>query len=154
MMMTKILGGALGGALLLSGYLAISKALLVRDLKAAKEVIFNLEGWQGDMVTAIRLASGNPSVNVKSAQGQVQALGQALADAKQALKTSNEAVDRLAEATAKAQAAALRESHARSAAIKATDNLADELARRALSTEEDVDAAVRRIQDDVYGVGL
>ena len=93
---SKVLGGALAGALIFSGIQTLRLSWSEQALSSAKEVIQRLEGWQGQMVQAIGLASGNQSVTADTAQAQVQAMGTSLTTLANALKTSNDAVDRLA----------------------------------------------------------
>lgn len=153
---TKVLGASLAGALIFSGYLYVTKSWVEGELSSAKEVIQRLEGWQGDMVSTIRLASGNDKVTKETALAQVQALGDSLSTLNGALKLSNDAVDRLSEETRRAEEAAAREAKARAAAILTAEKLRDELNLRAGSpvSADEMEAEVRRAQDAAYEAGL
>lgn len=153
---TKVLGASLVGALILSGHLYLSKSWIEADLTNAKEVIKRLEGWQGGMVQTIRLASGNDKVTKDTAQAQVQTMGDSLSTLVGALKTSNDAVDRLSEQTRRAEEVAAREAEARAAAIHTAEQLREELANRASApvSPRDMEAEVRRAQDAAYEAGL
>lgn len=155
-LVSKVLGGALAGALIFSGVQTVRLGWVQSELSSAKEVIQRLEGWQGEMVTAIRLASGNDTVTAKQAQAQVQAMGTSLVTLHSSLKTSNDAVDRLAEDKRRAEAAAAREAKARAAAIAQAEKLAAQLKSRASApvSADQMEAEVRRAQDTVYEAGL
>lgn len=152
----KLLGGLLAGSLLISGGLGIALGIKGRELNSAKEVIQRLEGWQGGMVTAIRLASGNDQVTKDTAQAQVQAMGTSLITLHNALKTSNDAVDRLAEDKRRADEAAAREGKLRAAAIATAERLQKQLNQRAQApvSPDEMEAEVRRAQDAQYEAGL
>jgi cysteinyl-tRNA synthetase len=153
---TKVLGGALAGALILSGVQTARLSWTKSELHSAKEVIQRLEGWQGGMVQAIRLASGNAKVTEKTAQAQVQAMGTSLVSLHNALKTSNDAVDRLAEDKRRADEVAAREAKARAAAIRTAEQLRDQLRVQAQKpvAPADVEAEIRRTQDELFEAGL
>lgn len=153
---TKVLGGSLAGSLILSGILALLLFNANTDLSRAKEVIRSLEGWQGQMVTAIGLASGNPEVSKDTAETQVQAMGQNLIALHNALQMSNDAVDRLAEDKARAEAAAKREAKARAAAMATAERVRDELGGRGEKpvSPDHMEEEVRRAQDASYEAGL
>jgi hypothetical protein len=147
-----VLGGALVGALIFSGVQSLRLTWKSNELSSAKEVIQHLEGWQGGMVQAVRLASGNNSVTKDTAQAQVQAIGADLATLHNALKTSNDAVDRLAEEKKSAEEAAAREAKTRAAAIRDAEKLRDQLRAGATHpvSQADIDKEVRRTQDQLY----
>lgn len=153
---TKVLGGALAGALIFSGVQTVRLSFKDGELNSAKEVIQRLEGWQGGMVQTIRLATGNDKVTEKTAQAQVQAMGTSLVTLHNALKTSNDAVDRLAEDKRRAEEAAAREAKARAAAIAQAEKLSKELKARAGAPVpvDQMEAEVRRAQDTLYEAGL
>ena len=71
-LLSKVLGGALVGALIFSGVQTLRLSWSESALSSAKEVIQRLEGWQGQMVQTVGLASGNKGVTPKTAQAQVQ----------------------------------------------------------------------------------
>lgn len=146
----------IGGSLILSGVLAIALGIAVNGWQSAKEVIRDLEGWQGGMVQATRLASGNSEVTKDTAQAQVQALGTNLITLHNALKLSNDAVDKLAEDRRRAEEVAAREAEARAAAIVTAEKLRDELRGRynAPVPEERMEEEIRRAQDASYEAGL
>lgn len=151
--LSKVLGGVALGALIFSGVLWLQLSHTKSELGSAKEVIQGLEGWQGQMVTAIGLASGS-KVTTTTAQAQVQALGQSLASVKGKLDVQNKAVDQLGEEKRRAEEAAAREAKARAAAISKADSLSKDLKERAGTAAADMEAEVRRAQDTVYEAGL
>lgn len=155
-LVAKVMAGALAGSLILSGVLGVSLYLRGLELESAKEVIQDLADWQGDMVQAIRLASGSPETTEKTARAQVQAMGQSLLVLNGALTTANNAVDRLADEKAKAEAIAEREMRARAAAMATAERLLKELQARGQVpvAAEDMEAEVRRAQDAAYEAGL
>jgi len=108
------------------------------------------------MVQSIGLASGNQAVTAETAQAQVQAMGTSLVTLHNALRTSNDAVDRLAEETRRAREAAAREATARAAAIATAERLRVQLQERALTPVDpsEMEAEVRRAQDATYEAGL
>lgn len=153
---TKVLGGSLVGALILSGVLGIALYVTSLRLTNAKEVIRNLTDWQSEMVSAVSLASGNPEVTKLTAKAQVQAIGNSLSTLNSALKTSNDAVEKLAQQRKEALARAAQAGKERAAAIKKAETLAAQLrtsAETSVSPEE-MEAEVRRVQDLVYEAGL
>jgi hypothetical protein len=155
-LLSKVLGGALAGALIFSGVQTARLGNAKAELLSAKEVIQHLEGWQGDMVTAIRLASGSDKVTKATAQVQVQAMGNSLVALHNSLKSSNDAVERLGEDKRRAEEAAAREAKARAAAIATADKLRDQLRVRAQApvSADQMEAEVRRAQDTLYEAGL
>lgn len=155
-LVSKVLGGALAGALVFSGVQTARLSWKTSELNSAKEVIQGLTTWQGEMVTTIRLASGSPGTTKNTAKAQVQAMGTSLVTLHNALKTSNDAVDRLAEDKRRAEAVAAREAKARAAAIAAADKLKKELRDRAQApvAPDQMEAEVRRTQDALYEAGL
>lgn len=153
---TKVLGGALAGSLILAGIQTLRLSWSNSALSSAKEVIQRLEGWQGQMVQSIGLASGNHAVTKDTAQAQVQTMGTALTTLTNALKSSNDAVDRLAEDKRRADETAAREAQARAAAIATAEKLRDQLNERATKpvSADQMEAEVRRAQDAAYEAGL
>lgn len=152
---TKVLGGALAGSLLLSGVLGVELHMARGELNSAKEVIQRLEGWQGGVVQSIRLATGNPKVTNDTAQAQVQAMGTSLVSLNNALKSSNDAVDRLGEEKRAADLAAAREAKARAAAIATAERLSAQMKAGASKpvTQSEIEAEVRRTQTELYEAG-
>jgi predicted house-cleaning NTP pyrophosphatase (Maf/HAM1 superfamily) len=149
MILSKILGAGLAGALILSVVQSVR-------LASAKEVIQRLEGWQGDVVTAIRLASASPEVTADTAKGQVQAMGQSLSTLNAALTKSNDLVEEMGRQKAEADSRAEAESRARAEAIKRADSLAAQLragASKPVSPAE-MEKEVRRVQDLAYDAGV
>lgn len=152
----KVLGGALAGALFFSGVQTWRLSSVNSALSSAKEVIQDLTTWRDDMVSTVRLASGSPTITEKSATAQVQALGTSLVTLNAALKTSNDAADRLADQKAQAEARAATEAKARQAAIARAEELAKQLrggAEKPVDPSE-MEAEVRRVQDLAYDAGL
>jgi cysteinyl-tRNA synthetase len=153
--LTKVLGGALVGSLLLSGVLGGLLAWKGHELNNAKEVIQRLEGWQGGIVQSIRLATGNNAVTKDTAQNQVQAMGNSLVALNNALKTSNDAVERLGEEKRAAEQAAAREAKARAAAIATAEKLSAQMKAGAAKpvSQADIEKEIRRTQDELYEAG-
>jgi hypothetical protein len=154
--LSKVLGGALVGALIFSGVQTVRLSLANSALGSAKEVILRLTDWQAGMVHTVQLASGSPRVTADTAQAQVQAMGNSLQTLHGALKESNDAVDRLAEETRRAREVAAREAKARAAAIRTAEQLRDQLRERAVAPVpvDQMEAEVRRAQDATYEAGL
>lgn len=146
----------LAGSLILSGVLGLLLLNARADLSQAKEVIRSLEGWQGQMVSSIGLASGNKDVTKDTAQAQVQALGNSLVDLKLAIQTSNHAVERMAEQKRQAEIAADRERAFRSAAIVSASRTRDELNGRSEkpASIQFHEEEIRLAQDAAYEAGL
>lgn len=67
--------------------------------------------WQGTVIEATKVASGNPKVRANTTVGQIVAMGQSIHDLKASVETQNAAIDDLArrEVAAKAEAARLTE---------------------------------------------
>lgn len=149
---TKVLGGALAGSLILSGILGVQLAFTKSELSSAKEVIQDLTSWRDDMIGSIRLATGSPDTDAKTAKMQVQALGQAHTALKETVKSQNSAIAALEQGTLRAKQAAAREASARAAAINRAEDLEAELVTRV--PRQDVEAAVREVQDMLYEAGL
>lgn len=154
--MSKLMGVGLLGALIFAGVQTVRLRFANSELSNREEVIQRLTDWQGSIVQAIGLASGNPQTNATTAQAQVQAMGNSLVTLHNALKISNDAVDRLAEETRRAREAAAREASARAAAIRRADELARQLRDRAQApvSPDQMEAEVRRAQDAAYEAGL
>jgi hypothetical protein len=153
---TKLLGYGLAGSLLISGGLGIALAVSNHRLSSAKEVILVLDRWQDGVIGSLRLASGNNEVTADTAQLQIAALGNSLVTLHSSLKQSNDAVDKLAEDAARAQALAQKEAQARAAAIKKADQLAAQLHAGAATSvaPEEIEAEIRRTQDELYEASL
>lgn len=153
---SKVLGGALVGALIFSGVQSARLSWRTSELNRAKEVIQGLTTWQGEMVTTVRLASGSPGTTKNTAKAQVQAMGISLATLHSALRSSNDAIDRLAEDRRRAEEAAAREAKARAAAIAVAEKLKQQLRNRAVApvSPDQMEAEVRRTQDALFEAGL
>jgi hypothetical protein len=155
-LLNKLLGGALAGALIFSGVQTWRLSSVNAALSSAKEVIQDLTTWRDGMVSTVRLASGSPTITAKTAQAQVQAMGTSLVTLNAALKTSNDAAERLAEQKKEAEARAAAEASARRAAIARADQLAEQLRGGAEKPVDplEMEAEVRRVQDLAYDAGL
>lgn len=153
---TKVLGYSLLGSLLLAGVLFGIIALKTSQLNSAKEVIQDLNRWRDGVVVTTRLASGNPEVTPETTVNQIQAMGNSLAALHTSLKNSNDAVDKLAEEAEQAKEKARQEAKRRAAAIREAERLAAKLERASLTpvSPEDVEAEIRRTQDELFEAGL
>lgn len=145
---SKIFGG-----LLVLSLLTLGPGLLItrHRLADARETIAALEKWQDDVVIAVRLAADAPTTD-KTAVAQITALGNARRDLLAAVAAQNAAVETLRAESEAALAVAERARKERAAAVKRTEALAAELRRR--PPADDVEAAVRQSQDELYEAGL
>lgn len=150
---SKIFGG-----LLLLSLLTLGPGLLItrHRLADARETITALELWQTDIVIAVRLAADNSETTVKTAGAQITALGNARRDLIAAGAAQNAAIEALHAESEAALAIAEQAERERAAAIKRTEALQAELRRRAAAPApaEDMEAAVRLSQDELYEAGL
>ena len=153
---SKVLAGALAGSLILSGILGLLLSNARTDLSSAKEVIRSLEGWQGQMVTAIGLASGNSEVTKDTAQAQVQALGTIRIELKNAVARQNAQIEELSAKTAEAQRRAEQERRYRVKAVERANVVRfefEELAKTSVPQDQ-VEIRIREMQDQLYEAGL
>lgn len=154
MIVSKVLGGALAGALLLSGGLTIKLAFTSHELKNAKEVISNLVEWQDGIVDTTRLASGSNEITAKTAQAQIQQLGYIRIELKNSVEIQNDAIEQLERESQLAQALVARASQQKQAAIQRADQLEKQLRNRAGVPAANMEQAVRQTQDEIYEAGL
>jgi hypothetical protein len=156
MILDKILGVGMAGSLLFCGVQTIRLHIDSTELRHRKEVIQSLTAWRDDMVTTIRLASGNTKVDPDTARPQVVSMGNALVSLNTALGKQNDAVAALTQQKAEAEARADAEAKKRAAAIARADDLASQLDQSALKpvNPQDMEAEVRRAQDLTYEAGL
>lgn len=146
---SKLFGG-------LSLGLMIAMGLMYLTIKHLNHEIEKLHTWQGDMVTAVKDASGNDKTTTSNAKEQVYEMGKSIANMISATKTQNDAIDALNKQRDVALAKAETERANRAVAIAKADDLAKQLRDGELKpvSKADVDKEVRRVQDLVYGAGL
>lgn len=146
------------GGLLILSLITLGPALLITRAKLfdARETIAALEQWQDDMVIAVRLASGNKDTTEKTAVQQVNRMGVIRIQLGEAVKAQNAAVEAMQRESEAAQAVAERARKERADAVKRTEALQAELRKRARvpAAAADMEAAVRRSQDELYEAGL
>lgn len=149
MILTRILAAVCIGLSVLAFFLWIQNGNLDRTVK-------QLQNWQNDMVTTVRLASGNSKVSKETARAQVQGMGNSLVVMHNAVKTQNEAITKLAAEKAEAEATAKREAAARADAIRTAKQLAKQLGEEALTPvpAQEMEQEIRRVQDLAYEAGL
>jgi hypothetical protein len=150
---SKIFGG-----LLVLSLLTLGPALWITSAKLAdaRETITELVNWRIGIVDAIRIAADNPDVDATTAAAQVQALGNIRIELTTAIENQNAAVAEMERQSAEAFRVAQEAERKRAAAIKRADTLAAELRNRARvpAPAADMEAAVRRTQDELYEAGL
>lgn len=137
----------LGGSLILTGILGVLLAISRSELTSAKEVIRDLEGWQGAMVTTVALASGNEAVTKDTAHLQVQVMGDTVKSLHTAIDKQNAEIVVLGEKARQAKIDAQAEIKRRSAGIETATKARD----RITTTGE---WSVRELQDQAYEAGL
>jgi hypothetical protein len=146
------------GGLLILSLVTLVPALLITRAKLfdARETIAALEQWQDDMVIAVRLASGNRDTTEKTAVQQVNRMGVIRIKLGEAVESQSGQIEAMQRESDAALAVAEKAKRERAAAIRRTEKLQAELRARARvpAPAEDMDAAVRRSQDDLYGAGL
>lgn len=86
-------------------------ALHFRNDGKTRDALKSALEWQGTVIEATRVASGNPKVRADTTPGQIVAMGQSIHDLKASVALQNEAIDDLArrEVAAKAEAKRLTE---------------------------------------------
>lgn len=150
---SKIFGG-----LLILSLITLGPALWITRAKLAdaRETITELVNWRIGIIDAIRLAADNPEVDATTAAAQVQALGQTRVNLTNAIKDQNAAIAAIEQQSADALAAAEEAERKRRAATKRAEVLANELRNRARvpAPAADMEAAVRRSQDELWDAGL
>lgn len=146
------------GGLLVLSLVTLGPALLITRyrLAEARETITELVDWRMGIIDAIRVASDNPNVDGKTAAAQVQALGQTRVNLTNAVNDQNAAIEAIEQQSADALAAAADAERKRQAATKRAEDLAKELRNRARvpAPAADMEAAVRRSQDEQWDAGL
>ena len=146
---SKLFGG-------LSLGLMIAMGLMYLTIKHLNHEIDNLHTWQGDMVVAVKNASGNDKTTTANAKEQVYEMGKSITIMIGATKTQNDAIDALNTQRDAALAKAEAERADRAVAIAKAEDLAKQLRDSELKPvpKADVEKEVRRVQDLVYGAGL
>ncbi len=146
------------GGLLILALVTLGPALLITRAKLfdARETITVLEQWQDDMVIAVRLASGNKDTTEKTAVQQVNRMGVIRIQLGEAVKSQNGQIEAMQRESDAALAIAEQAKQERAAAIRRAEKLQAELRSRARvpAPADDMEAAVRRSQDELYEAGL
>lgn len=91
----------------------------------------HLHDWQTQVLAATRDASGVKKLPAKEVAAQIRAMGQGLADAKDAIAKQNAAVNAMADASAKARHDAEKAVSAAKERAKAAESVSDRLAASA-----------------------
>lgn len=150
---SKIFGG-----LLVVSLITLGPALIItrHRLTEARETITELVNWRVGIIDAIRVAADNPDVDATTAAAQVQALGHVRVELTNAVESQNVAIAVIEQQSADALAAAEEAERKRQAATKRAEVLANELRNRARvpAPAADMEAAVRRSQDELWDAGL
>lgn len=146
------------GGLLLLSLVTLGPALLITRAKLsdARETIAALEQWQDDIVIAVRLASGNADTTDKTAEQQINRMGVIRIKLGEAVESQNGQIEAMQRESDAALAIADKAREERAAAIVRAEKLQAELRSRARvpAPAEDMEAAVRRSQDELYEAGL
>jgi len=146
------------GGLLILSLVTLVPALLITRAKLfdARETIAALEQWQDDMVIAVRLASGNKDTTDKTAVQQVNRMGVIRIKLGEAVESQSGQIEAMQRESDAALAVAEKARQERAAAIRRAEKLQAELRSRARvpAPAEDMEAAVRRSQDELYEAGL
>jgi hypothetical protein len=146
------------GGLLILSLVTLVPALLITRAKLfdARETIAALEQWQDDMVIAVRLASGNKDTTDKTAVQQVNRMGVIRIKLGEAVERQSGQIEAMQRESDAALAVAEKARQERAAAIRRAEKLQAELRSRARvpAPAEDMEAAVRRSQDELYEAGL
>jgi hypothetical protein len=146
------------GGLLILSLVTLVPALLITRAKLfdARETIAVLEQWQDDMVIAVRLASGNKDTTDKTAVQQVNRMGVIRIKLGEAVQSQSGQIEAMQRESDAALAVAEKARQERAAAIRRAEKLQAELRSRARvpAPAEDMEAAVRRSQDELYEAGL
>jgi hypothetical protein len=146
------------GGLLLLSLVTLGPALLITRAKLsdARETIAALEQWQDDIVIAVRLASGNADTTDKTAEQQINRMGVIRIKLGEAVESQNGQIEAMQRESDAALAIADKARKERAAAILRAEKLQAELRSRARvpAPAEDMEAAVRRSQDELYEAGL
>jgi hypothetical protein len=146
------------GGLLILSLVTLVPALLITRAKLfdARETIAALEQWQDDMVIAVRLASGNRDTTEKTAVQQVNRMGVIRIKLGEAVESQSGQIEAMQRESDAALAVAEKARQERAAAIRRAEKLQAELRSRARvpAPAEDMEAAVRRSQDELYEAGV
>jgi hypothetical protein len=146
---------ALGMVVALAAMLIVV-AVQGKRITAAKKVIGELTEWQSNMVSTVKLASGNDKVTTKTAAPQVQAMGNSITLLLQDVEQQNQAIQRLDAQRRAAEARAAQERKARAEAVKRAQNTVAKLEQGALTPAppEKMEEIMRRAQDLAFEEGL
>lgn len=119
------------------------------DLQAAKD-------WQLEVIRAVAIAADNPDVDGKTAIAQIQQLGHTRVNLTNAIDDQNKAIVMMEQQSQDALAIAEKARKDRAAATRKADALAQELRNRSRvpAPAADMEAAVRRTQDELYEAGI
>lgn len=150
----NLLKGALAGSLLLSVVLGGALAWSRHELSNAKEVIQSLVEWQDGVIEATRLAADSPEIAKEDVAPAIQNLGQVRIQLLNAVDKQNEAIEVLIKESEAARELAAQAQRKQQAAIRRAEDLQRQLRERANAPAADMEAAIRRNQDDLYEAGL
>lgn len=150
----NLLKGALAGSLLLSVVLGGALAWSRHELSNAKEVIQGLVEWQDGVIEATRLAADSPEIAKEDVAPAIQNLGQVRIQLLNAVDKQNEAIEVLIKESEAARELAAQAQRKQQAAIRRAEDLQRQLRERANAPAADMEAAIRRNQDDLYEAGL
>lgn len=150
----NLLKGALAGSLLLSVVLGGALAWSRHELSNAKEVIQSLVEWQDGIIEATRLAADSPEIAKEDVAPAIQNLGQVRIQLLNAVDKQNEAIEALVKESEAARELAAQAQRKQQAAIRRAEDLQRQMRERANAPAADMEAAIRRNQDDLYEAGL
>lgn len=150
---SKIFGG-----LLVLSLITLGPALYFTRAKLAdaRETITELTNWRISIVDAVRIASDNPKVDATTAAAQIQSLGTIRIQLTNAIEDQNTAITTMERESQAALELARDAERKRAAATRRAEALAAELRNRARvpAPQEDMEAAIRRNQDELYEAGI
>jgi sensor histidine kinase YesM len=134
---------------------AVTVGVLKHRLGKANQLVDTLATWQGEVVQAVRVASGNNKVTGATTKAQIQAMGNSITVLINDVDRQNREVQRLAEQKRQAEERAEQERRARAAAIKRAQEVVGRLENDiAPAPPARMEEVMRRAQDLVYEEGL
>ena len=146
------------GAGLVLSLITLGPALLITraTLADARDDIAALEKWQDKVVAAVRLATNDPEVDAGTVAEHITEMGFVQVQLKAAVDQNNATIDAMSRESQAALDLAERAKQERAAAVRRAEALQSELRSRALvpAAADDMEAAVRRSQDELYEAGL
>lgn len=146
------------GAGLVLSLVTLGPALWITraTLADAREDIAVLEKWQDKIVSAVRLATNDPKVDAGTAAERITEMGFVQVQLKAAVDQNNVAIEAMSRESEAALDLAERAKQERAAAVRRAEALQAELRSRSRvpAPAADMEAAVRRSQDELYEAGL